>query len=742
MSVAWTLTALLASAAPAQVVADFTATPTSGVQALTVQFTNTSAGCPCTQSWDFDDGTIFNGPDPVHVYTEPGSYTVSLSVLGTGFGLDSETKVGLIDVFPASPAVAFAADVTSGNNPLTVQFSDLTTGLGPTGWWWDFGDGHTSTAQHPSHTYSLPGSHDVQLTVFLGGASWSAVVPDLIAVDAASVDVSFTATPSQGSYPHEVAFTDTSSAGAPVTGWLWDFGDGSGSTDQHPMHTYVPAQSTSFDVQLTVFLGDQPATLVQPGLIGVAVLFAQHPLPPSQVGSDDCVLADLDGDGANEIVFGSGVPIRAYVDSDGMGSWELRSVLLANGTTSSLQAADLDADGDVDLLVGHKEGWGEWFENLDGAGGSWTFHVFPLGHSADLGIEVADVDGDGDLDVLVVENPLVAYAHWLENLDGAGTLGAGPALPAFGDSYWSVALGDVDGDGLPDMLVGTGSALVWTRNLGPADAFSPQATIDATPTWSVGAADLDDDGDLDAVALLQSPDSLRWFPNVDGLGSFGPPQLVDDGHLALRFRVADLDLDGDLDLLGSGLSPEPRLIWFENQDGQAGSWSRRVLEASAGGILALVAGQLDADGDVDIVRWASTAGPSWFENRTVFPVWTAVGEGVAGSVGVPILSGTGTLQAGQSVALDLVAGKPFGTGALVVGLSQLAAPFKGGVLVPSPDLVFAGLPLDGAGAWQLTSSWPPGVPFLTMLWFQSWIADPAAVKGFAASNGLEAVTDG
>jgi PKD repeat protein len=80
-----------------------------------------------------------------------------------------ETKTGFITVTtqPVGPAAGFAADRTSGASPLAVQFTDQSTpGSSPiTSWQWNFGDGGTSAAQNPSHTYSSPGAYAVMLTV-------------------------------------------------------------------------------------------------------------------------------------------------------------------------------------------------------------------------------------------------------------------------------------------------------------------------------------------------------------------------------------------------------------------------------------------------------------------------------------------------------------------------------------------------------------------------------------------------
>lgn len=136
-----------------------------------------------------------------------------------------------------APTASFTANPMSGTVPLSVAFTDTSTGS-PTSWLWDFGDGQTSTTQSPSHTYSAVGSYTVTLTA--SNAAGSSTATQTITVNQVPAPTaSFTATPTSGTAPLAVQFTDTST-GSP-TGWGWDFGDGGTSTAQNPSHTYTTA---------------------------------------------------------------------------------------------------------------------------------------------------------------------------------------------------------------------------------------------------------------------------------------------------------------------------------------------------------------------------------------------------------------------------------------------------------------------------------------------------------------------
>ncbi len=139
----------------------FTASPTAGLAPLTVQFTDTSTGSPTAWAWTFGDGGTSSEQNPQHTYTAPGLYTVTLTATNE-YGSDYELKTDYITVY--GPVTAqFTATPTAGLAPLTVQFTDLSTG-GPTSWLWTFGDGNTSTDQNPQHTYTTAGTHTVTLT--------------------------------------------------------------------------------------------------------------------------------------------------------------------------------------------------------------------------------------------------------------------------------------------------------------------------------------------------------------------------------------------------------------------------------------------------------------------------------------------------------------------------------------------------------------------------------------------------
>ena len=267
---------------PAPPVASFTASASDGTAPLAVTFTDTSTGAPTSWAWDFeDDGTVDStAQNPSFTYTDPGSYSVRLTVTNDG---GSDTTVGTpITVVspppPAPPVASFTASASDGTAPLAVTFTDTSTGA-PTSWAWDFEDDGTvdSTAQNPSFTYTDPGSYSVRLTVTNDGGSDTTVGTPITVVSPpppAPPVASFTASASDGTAPLAVTFTDTST-GAP-TSWAWDFEDDGtvDSTAQNPSFTYT--DPGSYSVRLTVTNDGGSDTLVADAYVTVE----PPPAPP------------------------------------------------------------------------------------------------------------------------------------------------------------------------------------------------------------------------------------------------------------------------------------------------------------------------------------------------------------------------------------------------------------------------------------------------------------------------------
>ena len=228
---------------------DFKADRTRASVGQFIHFTDLSTNTPSDWKWDFGDGTAGTGQNPDHVYHQPGSYDVTL-IASDAYTTISHTKKDYITVVD-TPHADFLADKTRGITPFTVKFTDIST-ANPTGWNWDFGDGATSSEQNPTHIYTTQGTSSTNVfTVILTASNPNgddtAKKVNYITVTQTPI-AEFTVDSRQGKAPFIVKFRDLST-GNPTT-WSWEFGDGTGSSEQNPTHLY-PYEG-AYDVRLTV----------------------------------------------------------------------------------------------------------------------------------------------------------------------------------------------------------------------------------------------------------------------------------------------------------------------------------------------------------------------------------------------------------------------------------------------------------------------------------------------------------
>jgi len=160
---------------------------------------------------------------------------------------------GIFSAFGQNPAANFTANITSGCAPLTVAFTDQSTGA-PTSWNWQFGNGQLSTNQNSTVTYNTPGVYTVKLVVRNANGIDDEEKIDYITVYAAPT-AAFSANLTTACVPASIQFTDNSTTppGVTISEWQWTFGDGGTSNVQNPTHTYNA--NGFYTVSLTVKSG-------------------------------------------------------------------------------------------------------------------------------------------------------------------------------------------------------------------------------------------------------------------------------------------------------------------------------------------------------------------------------------------------------------------------------------------------------------------------------------------------------
>ncbi len=142
------------------------------------------------------------------------------------------------------------------------------------------------------------------------------------------------------------------------------------------------------------------------------------------------------------------------------------------------------------------------------------------------------------------------------------------------------------------------------------------------------------------------------------------------------------------------------------------------------------------DGHFETLKLTLTMAPCPFGDPAV--PWEDVGFGLAGTNGIPSLSAEGSLCDDEPGTLRMQSGPANGVTILFLGVSRIDAPLEGGTLVPSPDVLIVGVPLDAVGEGELPFNFPASVPSGLEFWMQAWIPDPGGPFGYAATNGVRA----
>ena len=327
--------------------------------------------------------------------------------------------------------------------------------------------------------------------------------------------------------------------------------------------------------------------------------------------------ADLDGDGDPDIIVGSE---SGVVFHENLGSFEnFASHRIGSGTVTEVQPIDMDGDEDLDLYVGFNNGRYAWYEQL--TPGNFTdtsLSTFPFE-------AFGDIDNDGDVDAI----SLVELEFAWHETTGA-ELGVGPRreldiasaldhlhnTPPLG---YEVELVDLNGDDNLDILATPPrfrqGEIYWHENEDGFGRFGRQQTIAEPALYGSSLGDLDHDGDMDLLlAKGDSPGKTVWLEN-NGIGEFHEHPLLEVHHINVELH--DLDADGldDLVSLENRWMPwnKLRMRWHTRNAEQVsfGETQSPIKQGSEN--RSMFVHDLDQDGDLDILSTSSDE-IGWFES--------------------------------------------------------------------------------------------------------------------------------
>jgi hypothetical protein len=348
--------------------------------------------------------------------------------------------------------------------------------------------------------------------------------------------------------------------------------------------------------------------------------FEENAITNSMTAPEDMLSFDIDNDGDLDILSFSPSRVVWFENGDGQGSFSAHRVVSTSVSfVQSAYAADVDGDGDLDVLSASSEDDKvAWYENTDGLGTFGPQQMITSIADRPNSVYAADLDGDGDMDVLSASADDNKIA-WYENMDGLGTFGTQQVISLMASGAKDVRASDIDGDGDMDIISSsrTDKKIAWYENTDGLGTFGTQQIITTSAIFldQLFVIDMDGDGDMDVMSDFGN--AIAWFENTDGLGTFGSPQTIGSTFSTNgRSFPADFDGDGDIDVFAvSPLNPTEKIVWYENTDGQGTYSSEQVIASLEVHPNYVHANDLDGDGDNEVIfssYWGNKI--AWYEN--------------------------------------------------------------------------------------------------------------------------------
>jgi hypothetical protein len=452
---------------------------------------------------------------------------------------------------------------------------------------------------------------------------------------------------------------------------------------------------------------------------------------------------DLDGDGLTDMVtLDNDTGDLTVLSGTPQGLVATASQLLPTTSARVLELADVDADGLVDVVLG--AGGGGISNPIDGTvrlSLGLSPSTFGSLSEIDVGegvndLALGDLNGDGDLDCVTPSFEVLAF-------DQGGF--QAPTNYNIYSADFGVDLADIDDDGDLDGVSG-GTKLLLGDGLG---GFLSPYSMTIVPGGShpghmnlLETGDLDLDGDVDVVGARNgtfgSPTRNVSVALNDGLGGMTIVQVSSNDEFLRQVALIHVDGDGFLDLLtASDVTSQENHVAVWLGDGAGALLEPTVTTLVPDSNIGIA--DLDHDGDADwTYRTDDTIRSIMLRTSSLAP-HTALGASKSGTLGHPVLKAYGTLQPDSPLQISLCNARPYATSHLVLGLSAVEAPFKGGIMVPLPVAILMGIPVDPDGSMAGSFDWPDDVPTGFELYLQFWIEDPQGAHGVAASNGLRMV---
>ncbi len=347
--------------------------------------------------------------------------------------------------------------------------------------------------------------------------------------------------------------------------------------------------------------------------------------------------ADLDLDGDKDIITGSS---NGYIfvwrnDGNPWGTWANFIIGRSGDSLNSIQklvVGDLDGNGYFDIVSGDYSGRLYIWENNGTIWGNWTgYSLTSYGNRID-GLEIGDMDNDGDLDILVSGINGNIYLYENDGTPWTGTWSRYEIGQNVGN--YALDIGDLDGDNDLDLVAGyTGSQVYILNNTGkPWSVFSKlQIGSMSSSLWSCQIVDIDGDSDNDIVAGDTTDNVTIWFN--DGTpwdGTWNYEWVGDVADWVLNLVVADVNFDGSLDIITKDWTTSGTILIWKNN---SGTWQSEVIGQTNYQVTSTLH-LVDLDGDTDLDLLSADSSGNILGWKNILP--TLSDGQVSPSIGTPI----------------------------------------------------------------------------------------------------------
>ncbi|MBN1674572.1 MAG: DUF2341 domain-containing protein [Kiritimatiellae bacterium] len=348
-------------------------------------------------------------------------------------------------------------------------------------------------------------------------------------------------------------------------------------------------------------------------------------------------LGDMNGDGRLDILEANYDQTNRVYFGQGEGAFGDGVGITTNAeSTWALSVSDVDGDGDLDVVAANYNQNSRLYLNVGAPDWFVEGQAFDLSAST-RGLAMGDLDGDGAADLVVARyygsQPNRVYLNGAKRNPYA--LAQGTNLTADAHDSYAVATGDMDGDGDLDVVVANGSENVLYLNNGTLDPFvgidGTNVTSDFDSTRAVAVGDVDGDGDLDVVAANDSSTANRLYLNNgtdDPFSGIDGTNITSDADDTYAIVLGDVDGDGDLDVVVGNSYSENKLYLNNGTSDPFNGIAGSNITADTDGTYAIALGDVDGDGDLDVVAGNDSYNKYYLNNGTADPFLDAAGTNV------------------------------------------------------------------------------------------------------------------